>query len=238
MQIEGRRVEWHATIDSTMIAASRLAAEGAPSGTVVGADEQTAGRGRQGHAWHSESKAGLYVSVILRYAFTPETVPLVTMAIGLATVDAILKSANIVADLRWPNDVLIGDRKCAGILTQLEGAAIISGIGINVNHTALPPDLAPIATSLRLASGRTQSREALLEALLPAIESYCELLATQGKHPILDAFTQASSYVQGRRVQVDELTGTTAGLNESGFLLLRDDRGKTHTIVAGGVRPV
>lgn len=232
------RIERFKTIDSTMFEASRLAASGAPSGTAVVADEQTAGQGRLGRNWHSEPGAGLYVSVVLRFPFEPNTLPLVTLALGLAVVEAIHESTGIVCDLRWPNDVLIRDRKCAGILTQLEGLAVIAGIGINVNHAAFPDDLGAIATSLRIASGREQDREDLLQKLLPSIDSYCGLLSRQGKEPILDMFTNASSYVRGRRVKVDDhLEGITAGLNESGFLLLRDDAGKQHTILAGGVRP-
>jgi BirA family biotin operon repressor/biotin-[acetyl-CoA-carboxylase] ligase len=226
------------TIDSTMFEASRLADSGAPSGTTVVAEEQTAGHGRYGRPWHSEPKAGLYLSVILRFPFAPETMPIVTLALGLAVVEAINDTTGIVCDLRWPNDVLIADRKCAGILTQLEGTAVIAGIGINVNHAAFPSELAQTATSLRIASGREYSREDLLQALLPAIDSYCSLLAREGKDPILDMFTNASSYVRGRRVTIDDkMEGITAGLNESGFLLLRDDAGKQHTILAGGVRP-
>jgi BirA family biotin operon repressor/biotin-[acetyl-CoA-carboxylase] ligase len=226
------------TIDSTMCEASRLAAAGAASGTTVVAEEQTAGQGRHGRTWHSEPGAGLYLSVILRFPFEPETVPVVTLALGLAVVEAIHEATGIVCDLRWPNDVLIRDRKCAGILTQLEGAAVIAGIGINVNHSAFPEELSAVATSLRIAGGREQSREELLTKLLPTIDSYCDLLARQGKEPILDMFTNASSYVRGRRVKVDDtMEGITAGLNESGFLLLRDDAGRQHTILAGGVRP-
>jgi BirA family biotin operon repressor/biotin-[acetyl-CoA-carboxylase] ligase len=226
------------TIDSTMFEASRMADAGAPSGTTVVAEEQTAGYGRYGRPWHSEPEAGLYLSVILRFPFAPDTLPIVTLALGLAVVEAIGATTGIVCDLRWPNDVLVGNRKCAGILTQLEGAAVIAGIGINVNHAAFPPDLTDVATSLRIASGRPHSREDLLQALLPAVDSCCGLLAGEGKEPILDMFTNASSYVRGRRVCIDDkLEGITAGLNESGFLLLRDDTGKQHTILAGGVRP-
>jgi len=236
-----RRIEWHTTIGSTMTEASRLAAEGAPSGTVVGADEQTAGQGRHGRTWHSEPGSGLYVSVILRHQFNPVTLPVVTLALGLAVTEAILKATDLACDLRWPNDVLIQSKKCAGILTQLEGSAIIAGIGMNVNHSRFPEELSGIATSLRIASGRVHSRERLLVELLPAIDRYCALLEADGRAPILEMFSRASSYVSGRRVCVDQdgstLLGTTAGLADSGFLLLRGDDGRDHQIVAGGVRP-
>jgi len=236
-----RRIEWHTTIGSTMTEASRLAAEGAPSGTVVGADQQTAGVGRRGRSWHSEPGTGLYISVILRLALDPAIMPVVTLALGLAVTEAILKVTDLACDLRWPNDVLIQSKKCAGILTQLESSAIIAGIGMNVNHSQFPEELSGIATSLRIASGREQSRESLLLELLPAIDRYCALLENDGRAPILEMFSRASSYVSGRRVCVDQdgstLLGTTAGLADSGFLLLRGDDGRDHQIVAWGVRP-
>ena len=240
-QMPNRRIEWHAVIDSTMTEASRLAASGAPSGTVVGAEEQTAGRGRHGRSWHSESGSGLYFSVILRHQLTPVNLPVVTLALGLAVREAILQATDLVCDLRWPNDLLIQSKKCAGILTELDGSAIIAGIGINVNHSRFPSDLGDIATSLRLVGAHVYSRERLLMELLPAIDRYCALLERDGREPILEMFARASSYVTGRRVCVDqdgsELLGTTAGLNDSGFLMLRKDDGSNHLIVAGGVRP-
>lgn len=240
-QVPDRLIEWHTTIDSTMTEASRLADAGAPAGTVVGAEEQTAGQGRHGRVWHSEPGAGLYASIILRRQFTPSTLPVVTLALGLAAREAILKATDCACDLRWPNDILIQSKKCAGILTVLESSAIIAGIGINVNHSLFPEELSSIATSLRIASGRVESRERLLLELLRSVDTYCDLLETQGRGPVIAAFARASSYVFGRRVCVDQggstLRGTTAGLNESGFLMLRGDDGANSVIVAGGVRP-
>jgi BirA family transcriptional regulator, biotin operon repressor / biotin---[acetyl-CoA-carboxylase] ligase len=240
-QLTGRRIEWHTVIGSTMTEASRLAAIGAPSGTVVGAEEQTAGHGRHGRSWHSEPGVGLYVSVILRHQYPPVTLPVITLALGLAAREAIFKAADVTCDLRWPNDVLIESKKCAGILTSLEGSAIIAGIGINVNHSSFPVELSGIATSLRIASGRVHSRERLLVELLASVDTYCHLLEAQGRGPVIELFTRASSFVSGRRVCVDQegsaLRGTTAGLNDAGFLILRDDNGHDRLIVAGGVRP-
>ncbi len=235
------RIDWHAAIGSTMTEAGRLAEAGCASGTIVGADEQTAGQGRYGRKWLSEPGSELYLSMVLRYPFTAEALPLVTLALGLAVADAILKASDLACDLRWPNDVLIQSRKCAGILTQLEGSAIIAGIGINVNYSEFPEELSAIATSLRIATGRVQSRERLLVELVASVESFCTLLQKEGKEPILAMFSRASSFVYGRRVSVDQgdatLLGTTAGLNESGFLVLRGDDGKQNVIIAGGVRP-
>jgi len=236
-----RRIDWYPSIGSTMTDAGRLAASGCPSGTVVGADKQTAGLGRYGRTWHSESGAGIYVSIVLRYPFSPESLPVVTLALGLATAEAILKTTDLACDLRWPNDVLIQSKKCGGILTQLEGPAIIAGIGINVNHSTFPQELSAIATSLRIGSGRIHSRERLLVELIDSVESFCSLLEKEGRTPILAMFTRASSFVTGRKVSVDQgdlmLHGTTAGLTESGFLILQGDDGKSNVIIAGGVRP-
>jgi BirA family transcriptional regulator, biotin operon repressor / biotin---[acetyl-CoA-carboxylase] ligase len=240
-ELPGRRVEWFSSIDSTMIVAARLAREGCASGTVVGADQQTAGIGRAGHSWYSEPGSGLYVSIVLRLALGSESLPLVMLALGLATQHAIADVSGLAPDLRWPNDVLLGEKKCAGILAQIEGDAVIAGIGINVGHTSFPPDIATLATSLLLA-GASASREALLAALVGAVDDSCGVLTSSGPAAICDAFTRASTYAQGRRVRVEQddaiLEGVTAGLDASGFLLLRQDNGTVTKILAGGVRPI
>jgi BirA family biotin operon repressor/biotin-[acetyl-CoA-carboxylase] ligase len=220
--------------------AVRLAAAGAPSGTVVGADEQTAGHGRFDRVWHSEKGSGLYFSIILRLPIETAAMPAVTLALGCAVVEAIQLTANITPDLRWPNDVLINDRKVCGILSQLHGVAIVSGIGINVNQSAFPPDVEDIATSLKLATGRDQNREQLLVALLDDIDRHCDILVNQGVQSILDLYTQHSSYVSGRRVTLEDeaVTGTTSGLTAEGFLRVRLDNGSEKTVLAGGVRPI
>jgi BirA family biotin operon repressor/biotin-[acetyl-CoA-carboxylase] ligase len=221
-----RSVHYYPAIDSTMLAAAKL-----PVGSIVLADEQTAGQGRHGHSWHSEPCAGIYCSIVL------EPRPLLTLALGLATAEAI----GVLCDLRWPNDVMIDGRKCAGILVQLVDGKAIAGIGINVNHTTLPPDLE--ATSLRLFRGQaTKSpnseipREPILNALFDAVDTYIALEPDE----ILTLFTKASSYAAGRRVVVHQpdgvITGTTTGLTADGFLRVRKDDGTDTLILAGGVR--
>ena len=238
----GREIRWFETIGSTMTEASRLAAEGCASGTVVVADEQTAGQGRHGRQWHSESETGLYASVVLRLSLPVDTLPVVTLALGLAVQDAITRATGIVCDLRWPNDVMAGGKKCAGILVQLVDGAIVAGIGINVNHSGFPEEIGATATSLRIVSGRAHSREALLSHLLEAVEVYCRLLVEEGKEQLLRLYCRSSSFAQNRRVVVHQereiLEGTTEGLDESGFLILRKTDGTRTLILAGGVRPV
>jgi BirA family biotin operon repressor/biotin-[acetyl-CoA-carboxylase] ligase len=236
-----RTIHRYDSIDSTMHRARELAAAGCASGTAVVAAEQTAGHGRYGRSWHSSKGDGLYVSVVLRVGLHPADLPLTTLALGLAAVDAIQKVAGVRCDLRWPNDVMIADLKCAGILTEMHGEAIIAGIGVNVNHTSFPDDLASLATSLKLATGRSYDSEVLLEPLLASIDEHNAILATSGAQAIIDAFTHASSYAEGRKVIVDTagetIEGVTSGLQRDGYLVVLDSQGRRRTVIAGGVRP-
>jgi len=212
------------SLDSTQNAAA-----GQPRGTVVVADHQTDGQGRHGHSWYSERGTGIYCSMVL------EPRPLLTLALGVATVEAIAHATGITCDLRWPNDLLLDGRKVAGILVQIVNGDAIAGIGINVNHTSLPADLE--ATSLRMHANRVFSREEIFTALIAAIDEIVPNLAPQD---ILRLFTRASSFVAGCRVTVDQpggaITGTTAGLNSDGYLVVRSDEGIDTLILAGGVR--
>jgi len=218
-----RRILYFDSIDSTQ----RVAA-GEPAGTVILAGQQLAGQGRHGHSWHSEAANGIYCSIVL------EPTPLLTLALGVATADAIAQATGIVCDLRWPNDLMLDGRKAGGILVQLVNGLAIAGIGLNVNHAAFPPGLD--ATSLRLHAGREIDREDVLLALLPAIDAAMK----EDSETILRLFAHASSYVAGRRVIVDQpggvISGTTAGLDPAGYLIVRKDDGTDTLILAGGVR--
>lgn len=240
-QFPGRILLWTESTDSTMLDAASLAAGGCPSGTVVGTEEQKSGQGRLGRSWHSEKGSGLYFSVVLWVPLPPEELPILTMAAGLAVAEAITQVTGVPVDLRWPNDILIGERKVCGILIQQHHQALVCGIGINCEQTAFPAELRDLAASLRMTTGRQVDREALLCAVLESLDRHVELLRTQGKSAVLRLFTAASSYVSGRRVVVDQLDqqlrGVTAGLDENGFLQLELDNGKRALIIAGGVRP-
>ena len=220
-RLPGRQIDWFDSIDSTMIEARR----DPQPGRIVGAEEQTAGMGRHGRKWISPPGGGLYVSIVL----AAKPVPLVMLALGLATRHAIGHGA----DLRWPNDVLIGGKKCAGVLAQLEDNTVIAGIGINVSQTEFPADLETPATSL-LLEGVTVAREDLLVALVDSVDRYTRLSAGE----ILREFASASSFVSGKRVRVETgLEGVTCGLDPAGFLRVREDNGAETVILAGGVRP-
>jgi BirA family biotin operon repressor/biotin-[acetyl-CoA-carboxylase] ligase len=228
-RLPGRRVDWFESIGSTMIEARKPLE---PARIVV-AGEQTSGIGRHGRRWHSEAGTGLYVSLVL----AAEPLPVLTLALGLATRDAIAQVTSLTPDLRWPNDVLLREKKCAGILAHVESGAVIAGIGINVSQRSFPAGLDTPATSLALEGGNV-SREDLLVALAHAVDRYCTILSVTGPDAIVRLFSKNSSYAAGRRVRADVVEGVTTGLDSSGFLVIREDSGKETTIFAGGVRPV
>jgi BirA family biotin operon repressor/biotin-[acetyl-CoA-carboxylase] ligase len=219
--------------------AAALAARGEPHGTVVVAETQTEGIGRHGHSWHSESTGGLYLSIILRLPLTPDALPVLAMALGLAAQRAVDDVAGVACDLRWPNDILLSEKKLAGILVQTADSAVIAGIGVNVNQASFPAELRSIATSLLLETGKEHSKEELLERIVMESLRYAGLLADRGKGPTLRQFEARSSYVRGKSVDVESsdriITGVTEGLDENGFLLVRTPT-CVETIVAGGVR--
>ena len=227
--------------NSDAMAAGRA---GAPHGSVFLADEQTAGRGRGNHAWHSNAGDGLYVSVLLRPQFRGERLALLPLAAGLAAAEAIRCASHLDVDLRWPNDLLIGPRKTGGILAegQMDGSGIafsVVGIGINVHQRAFAADLATPATSLDLESGTRVSRQELLIALLESLErEYRGLHDASAASSIPMRVAAASSWVRGRAVEVhgpQACVGTTEGLDEHGFLLVRTQAGVVR-VQTGGIR--
>jgi len=220
-----RSIDYYSTIDSTMRAAAGL-----PIGSVVLAGEQTAGQGRHGHAWHSEPGAGIYCSIVLAPS------PVLTLALGLAVAEGIEETTGLACDLRWPNDVMLAGKKCAGILVQLVDGFAIAGIGINVSHAGFPPELVAEATSLQIQTDREVCPTQIVIALIQAVDRFAAL----PQDAVLDLFTHASSYASGRRVVVHQpdgdICGVTAGLDASGFLKVRKDDGTYTLILAGGVR--
>ena len=222
-------------------------------GTIYLADEQTAGRGRGGHAWHSAPGVGLYLSALLRPALPPDEVLGITLAAGIAAAEAISQVAGVDCDVRWPNDLLVREKntqattapakKAGGILTEMNSSnsgAVIVGFGINVNHTSLPPELQERATSLFLARGTRIDAAALTVALLQFFDREYRQLAQEGLRALLPRFEQHSSYVRGKRVIVGEAggyEGITDGLNERGFLRVKTAEG-IRTVLSGSVRAV
>ena len=235
------------TTGSTNVAAMHAAAEAAPEGAVFVTEEQTAGRGRGDHTWNSAQSAGIYCSVVLRPQMSPLDALFLSLMTGIAVAEAVEQTTGLHPDLRWPNDVLLNRRKFCGVLTEMNAEPtrvryVVVGIGINVNHTAFPPELAPIATSLRIESGREWSRVELTAALLKSLDNQYRKLAEgrpDAQKEIIRSFEERSSFARARHVEVDEdsgkYEGITEGLDRRGFLLVRTDGGM-RTVLSGSVR--
>ena len=234
------------SIGSTNLAAMRAGAEGARHGEVWLAEEQTSGKGRAAHSWSSPPGAGIYCSALLRPRLAPADAILLSLAAGLAVVQAVAEVTSLRADLRWPNDVLLGERKFCGILTELNAEVtrvryVVVGIGINVNQEKFPPELASIATSLRIECGRRCSRLEFAAALLRALDREQAALASdpnEGRQSILRRFEEKSSYCCNAAVTVEEdggYEGITRGLDGHGFLQVESAAG-LRTVLSGGVR--
>jgi len=236
------RLHHFATIDSTNTHALEQARQGAPHGSFYLADEQTAGRGRSDHQWISKSGEGLYVSILLRPNLATADLVWLPLIAGLATHRAIREVTALEADLRWPNDLLIGPRKTGGILVeaQAEGnhaTAAIIGIGINLHQQRFPQGLATEPTSLDLETGRYASRQDLLIAILQQLHAEISQIPASFA-TIPSRIAAVSTWVQGRRVEVhgpQPCTGITEGLDERGFLRVRTAAGPV-TVTTGGIR--
>jgi len=233
-------VRWHASVTSTMDLASALAHEGAAHGVVVVADEQTLGRGRRRAVWASPPGAGLYFSFVARpHLGGPSTLSLLTLAAGVAVRDGVTTATGLSPDLKWPNDLIVGKRKLAGILAEglaigTPDQAVIIGVGLNLQPAAYPPDVSARATSIEGELGRQVDRGELFGAVLISLWDRLALLP-QSPDDILQAWRRASPSAIGTRVEWDGRHGVTAGVDESGALLVTA-AGRTERIIAGELR--
>ena len=238
----GRHVEWLASTRSTMNDAWTAARQGASSGSLFGAEQQTAGQGRLGRSWHSATGEGLYFTLVLRVKLELQQLPVLTIALGLAVAEAVRLHTGLVCDLKWPNDLLLHGRKCCGILSEFQDGVVLAGIGLNVNQCEFPLDLRHVATSLRMVGGAEYSREDLLIVLLEEVDKHIAILENHGRKPLLDLFTHGSSFVRGKHVEVEQsgrlIRGVTDGLSADGFLYVRQPDGERVLILAGGLRAV
>jgi BirA family biotin operon repressor/biotin-[acetyl-CoA-carboxylase] ligase len=218
---------------------------GAPEGRVFLAEEQTAGRGRGGHTWHSARADGIYCSILLRPQLPPTQVLLLALAAGLAVRSAVLEVAGLDADLKWPNDLLLGNKKFCGILTEMHSEATrvrhaVIGVGLNVNQKSFPEDIREQATSLYLESRTQCSRVELVGALLKSLDREYRALVTEpeARESILHRFQEHSSWTSGSAVRIEDegsFTGITEGLDAQGFLQIRTPQG-LRTVISGTVR--
>ncbi len=231
--------------DSTNLQAKARAAQGASQGTLVVAETQTLGRGRRGRAWFSPSGRNIYASLILRPGMAPAQAPQITLMAAVAMAKTLRQEVQLEANIKWPNDILINDKKIAGILTEISTDMdtvdyVVLGLGLNVNVSTqeIPADLRGIATSVLIEMGRPFPRIALLGALLNNIEQCYELLQKDGFAPIMAQWRRMSDIV-GAAVNVDvfttRYTGIVAAVDDDGVLILEDAQGRRHRIYSGDV---
>jgi BirA family transcriptional regulator, biotin operon repressor / biotin---[acetyl-CoA-carboxylase] ligase len=231
------------SIDSTNIEALKQVRLGADEGLCVVARQQTAGRGRQGRFWSSPMDAGLYLSVVLRPTFEIKDVPLITLTTAIAVSDA-LTELGAGPDIKWPNDVLIKEKKICGILAETtdtdRGLAVVVGIGINVTSDSFPSELAESATSVENELDQSVTLSDLERTLVRHIDKwYRRLCGVDGPASIIAEWSKRSTYSQGKHVRValsnETITGLSDGLEQNGALRVRRSDGSITTVQAGDV---
>ena len=233
----------HDELPSTNDEAMRLASEGAVAFTVVAADTQSAGRGRNGRVWRSPPGGGLYASMILRPNLAVGDLPLLTLLAGVAAAEAIRAATGLSAGLKWPNDVLVHGRKVAGILCEASlgagaaGPIVVAGLGVNVN--TLPQDLPerPLypASSLVAESGRLHDRDALLDAWIARSRHWIATLEAEGAAPLVARWNELDA-LAGQPVSIAGAGGGTVaglgrGVDATGALRIETEDGIVHAIV-------
>jgi BirA family transcriptional regulator, biotin operon repressor / biotin---[acetyl-CoA-carboxylase] ligase len=230
--------------DSTNDEAARLARAGARHGTVVIARAQRAGRGRDGRSWASPRDAGLYLSAVIRAPLPLIDVPPMTLAIGVGVCDA-ARALGAAAALKWPNDVLVGGKKLAGVLVEAHSQghrvdAVVVGIGVNLSSAGWPPEIAATATSMEQAAGAPVDRAVFIDHLLAQVERWIDRYVASGMAVVAPAWRDrmAPGIIGRARVDGVELSGELAGLDGDGALLLRDTRGELHRVRSGDVEVI
>ena len=235
-------------VESTNSKALELGRQGAATGTVIVAETQTEGRGRLHRTWLSPPGTGLYFSIILRPALDPNDLPKITLAAGVAVCKAIELELGVLPKIKWPNDLLLDDKKFGGILSETgtiaETAAgyqtlVIVGIGLNIQEPAggFPADLQATATALSQYTETTVVKEDLLIGIADQLDNIVAQLETGESQQILDQPKQRDGIKDKKLTWVtprgEKVTGTSLGPDADGMLRIRDDKGKIHTVISG-----
>ena len=241
----GNELCFYDSVPSTNMVAMDLASKGCPDGTVIIADAQTAGKGRLGRSWISPPGKNLYMSIVLRPGISPRDATALTLLAAVACTSAIRRSASIPASIKWPNDLLVGQRKMGGILTEIKADIdriiyAIVGIGINVNlHPQdMPEEIKAIATSIFVETGGHFSRSELAGAIILDFDKWYGRLLTKGKAVIADEWLTMSSTI-GERIRVAAVNqtfeGVAEGIDDDGLLILKLNDGTYLKLSAGDV---
>jgi len=239
--------------ESTNSVALEMGQKGAASGLVVVADSQTAGRGRLNRYWLSPAGTGLYFSLILRPELTPDNLPRVTLASGLAVCKAVEAECAVLPAIKWPNDLLLDGKKFGGILTEtgpmqngsdLHIPLVVVGVGLNLQtpENGFPADIAQRATSLAEHAIETISAESLMQASVVAIEREVQRLVCGDFGTVLQEWSRRDA-VYGKNLtwvtpRGRKVTGVALGPDEDGMLRIRDSEGVIHTVISGDINLV
>lgn len=243
----GKKIFFYDTIESTNRRAFELGRAGECEGAAVIADSQSLGRGRLGRRWVSPPGVNLYTSVLFRPAIRPQEAHNMTFLMAVAMAEAVSLFSPVKPSVKWPNDVLIGTRKVAGILLEMASEAdrvhfIVAGAGVNINMetNSLPDDISSIATSLKEAGGAEVDRAEFTRALYSAVEKWYKIYMAEGFHPVLDAWRGYFTSV-GAEVKVTSfdrsITGICLGIEDTGALLVRTPSGAIEKVISGDVSP-
>ena len=241
----GGKIHHFETLDSTNSTAYQLAMEGAREGELVIAESQRKGRGRLGREWFSPPFLNVYLSVILRPKIPPQQASLITLMAAVATSDAIEKFSGLHPSIKWPNDILLGNRKVAGLLNEIHSETdrihfVVLGIGVNLNvdTETMPEEIRKSATSVKEEAGQAVSRKAFLQCLLSEVEKWYSVFLKEGGGAIVRAWGERAR-IEGKAVKVtsfgETLAGTAVGIDPYGALLLKTESGEQKRVVAGDV---
>jgi len=244
-RVIGRDIRVFEQTTSTNDVIEKLAHDGVREGVVVFAEAQTKGRGRLGRRWISPGRKGLWFSVLLRPALRPQEATQLTVASATALRRAIQQQTGLPAEIKWPNDILIGGKKVAGILTEMSAELdrvrhAILGIGVDVNLGAgeFPPELRKLATSLKIESGKTISRAELATTILRELDADYARMGGGGFAKVADEW-EAHCQTMGRNVTIQigerKIRGRAESLDEAGALLLRTEHGRLERVIGGDV---
>ena len=243
----GKELHYLDETDSTNMDAKQYAREGAPHGTVVVADMQTAGRGRKGKTWQSPAGKAIYMTILLRPDFSPDKASMLTLIMGLSVAQAVAEIPDLHPGIKWPNDIVIDQKKICGILTEMEvqaeGASyVVVGVGINVNNNSpdeFPEEIRQVATSLKIESGRSHSRAALIGRVLSYFEkNYDTFVSSLDLSAVIEDYHK---FLLNKDAEVRVLdpkgtyTGIARGINVAGELLVEKENGEITPVYAGEV---
>lgn len=242
----GRNCYFYEETGSTNTEAKKLADEGAPEGTLVVADRQTAGKGRRGRSWDSPAGQNIYFTLLLRPEFSPNLAPMLTLVMALAVAEAVKEEGGEKADvmIKWPNDVVVGGRKVCGILTEMSLERdyiqnVVIGVGINVKKQEFAPEIADRATCLDVEFGLTTYRSRLIGNIMSAFEKHYDKFKAEGNLAGMRNAYEAFLVNKGREVCIldpkGEYRGTALGINDQGELIVERENKEITVVYAGEV---